>query len=55
MLRYVLDANEFTLYFANNPQTLKYTRQLLDQSHYTQIPQLSCGLDIDLDEMTLVL
>ncbi|XP_014557452.1 hypothetical protein COCVIDRAFT_97286 [Bipolaris victoriae FI3] len=36
-------------------ETLKYTRKLLDESNYTQIPQLSCGLDIDLDEMTLVL
>ncbi|USP76336.1 uncharacterized protein yc1106_03610 [Curvularia clavata] len=36
-------------------ETLKRTRQLLDQSNYTQIPQLSCGLDIDLDDMTLVL
>lgn len=31
------------------------TRQLLDQSNYSQIPQLSSGLDIDLDNMALVL
>jgi len=36
-------------------QTLKYTRKMLDESNYSQIPQLSSGLDIDLDEMTLVL
>lgn len=35
--------------------TLQMTRQLLDQSNYTQIPQLSSGLDIDLDNMALVL
>jgi hypothetical protein len=31
------------------------TRQMLDESNYTQIPQLSSGLDIDLDNMSLVL
>ncbi|CAA9961095.1 hypothetical protein P3342_006673 [Pyrenophora teres f. teres] len=36
-------------------ETLKHTRKLLDESNYTQVPQLSSGLDIDLDEMTLVL
>ncbi|KAL5113240.1 hypothetical protein ACEQ8H_008894 [Pleosporales sp. CAS-2024a] len=36
-------------------ETLQMTRQLLDQSHYTQIPQLSSGLDIDLDNMALVI
>ncbi|KAJ4351856.1 uncharacterized protein N0V89_007200 [Didymosphaeria variabile] len=36
-------------------QTLQMTRQLLDQSNYTQIPQLSSGLDIDLESIPLVL
>ncbi|KAF2247387.1 peptidase C14 [Trematosphaeria pertusa] len=36
-------------------QTLQVTRQLLDQSNYTQIPQLSCGLDLDLENLALVL
>lgn len=36
-------------------QTLQMTRQLLDESNYSQIPQLSSGLDIDLENMTLVL
>ena len=40
---------------ANDTQTLQMTRQLLDQSKYTQIPQLSSGLDIDLDNMSLVI
>lgn len=31
------------------------TRQLLDQSNYTQVPQLSSGLDIDLDNLPLVI
>ncbi|KAJ4311046.1 hypothetical protein N0V94_008132 [Neodidymelliopsis sp. IMI 364377] len=35
--------------------TLQMTRQMLDQSNYTQVPQLSSGLDIDLDNMSLVL
>ena len=39
----------------NSEQTLQMTRQLLDQSKYTQVPQLSSGLDIDLDNMSLVL
>jgi hypothetical protein len=30
-------------------------RKLLDQSNYTQIPQLSSGMDIDLDDMSLVI
>ena len=40
---------------ANEMQTLQMTRQMLDQSNYSQVPQLSSGLDIDLDNMTLVL
>ncbi|KAI8932471.1 hypothetical protein NX059_010655 [Plenodomus lindquistii] len=36
-------------------ETLTLTRQILDQSNYSQIPQLSSGLDIDLDHMALVL
>lgn len=40
---------------ANERQTLQMTRQLLDQSKYSQIPQLSSGLDIDLDNLSLVL
>jgi hypothetical protein len=36
-------------------QTLKFIRKKLDESDYKQIPQLSSGLDIDLDEMVLVL
>ncbi|OCL02404.1 peptidase C14 [Glonium stellatum] len=36
-------------------QTLQMTRRLLDQSHYAQIPQLSCGVDIDLEQTPLVL
>ncbi|KAF2439960.1 peptidase C14 [Karstenula rhodostoma CBS 690.94] len=36
-------------------QTLQMTRQLLDQSNYTQVPQLSSGLDIDLDNLPLVI
>ena len=39
----------------DSSQTLQLTRQLLDQSEYTQIPQLSSGLDIELDNMPLVL
>ncbi|KAF3003218.1 hypothetical protein E8E13_009849 [Curvularia kusanoi] len=35
--------------------TLKMIRGLLDQSNYSQVPQLSCGLDINLDDMSLVL
>ncbi|KAF2644477.1 peptidase C14 [Massarina eburnea CBS 473.64] len=35
--------------------TLQMTRKLLDESNYTQIPQLSSGLDIDLDTLPLVL
>jgi hypothetical protein len=41
--------------FTDGSQTLQMTRQLLDQSNYTQVPQLSCGMDIDLDDMTLVI
>lgn len=40
---------------ANEKQTLQMTRQLLDQSNYSQVPQLSSGLDIDLENMSLVL
>jgi predicted nucleotide-binding protein (sugar kinase/HSP70/actin superfamily) len=40
---------------ADSYQTLQLTRQMLDQSNYSQIPQLSSGLDIDLDNMSLVL
>jgi len=36
-------------------QTLQMTRKLLDESKYTQIPQLSCGVDIDLENLPLVL
>jgi len=36
-------------------QTLKFIRKTLDESNYKQIPQLSSGLDIDLDDMHLVL
>ncbi|KAF2032877.1 peptidase C14 [Setomelanomma holmii] len=36
-------------------ETLQATRQLLDRSSYTQIPQLSSGMDIDLDNMSLVI
>lgn len=36
-------------------QTLKMIRHMLDQSNYSQVPQLSSGLDIDLDDMGLVL
>ncbi|CBX91287.1 hypothetical protein IAQ61_010646 [Plenodomus lingam] len=36
-------------------ETLTLTRNILDDSNYSQIPQLSCGLDIDLDHMALVL
>ncbi|KAF2848501.1 peptidase C14 [Plenodomus tracheiphilus IPT5] len=36
-------------------ETLTLTRQVLDESNYSQIPQLSSGLDIDLDHMALVL
>jgi hypothetical protein len=43
------------MYETDLEQTLQTTRQLLDRSNYTQIPQLSCGVDIDLDNMTLVI
>ncbi|KAF2678809.1 peptidase C14 [Lentithecium fluviatile CBS 122367] len=36
-------------------QTLQMTRKLLDESNYTQIPQLSCGVDINLEDLSLVL
>jgi hypothetical protein len=36
-------------------QTLQFTRKRLDDSDYSQIPQLSSGLDIDLDNMALVI
>ncbi|KAJ4363993.1 hypothetical protein N0V83_009447 [Neocucurbitaria cava] len=47
-----------TMKRAENPsyaETLQLTRRMLDESRYTQIPQLSSGLDIDLDHLTLVL
>jgi hypothetical protein len=34
---------------------LQFCRRRLDESDYTQIPQLSSGLDIDLDNMALVI
>ena len=34
--------------------TLAMTRQLLDQSHYTQIPQLSVGIQLDLNYSLIV-
>lgn len=40
---------------ADKIQTLQSIRHLLDQSNYKQVPQLSSGLDIDLDNMSLVL
>ncbi|KAF1936947.1 peptidase C14 [Clathrospora elynae] len=36
-------------------ETLQLTRRVLDESNYAQIPQLSSGLDINLDQMALVL
>ncbi|KAF2708188.1 peptidase C14 [Pleomassaria siparia CBS 279.74] len=36
-------------------QTLQMTRQFLDQSHYVQIPQLSCGVELDLDTTPLII
>ncbi|KAI9697470.1 MAG: hypothetical protein M1820_007805 [Bogoriella megaspora] len=36
---------------ANYLTTLQMTRGLLDQSHYKQIPQLSCGLEMDLNQL----
>jgi hypothetical protein len=39
----------------NSPQTLQITRRLLDESNYTQIPQLSCGVDIELENMPLMI
>ncbi|KAF9732473.1 hypothetical protein PMIN06_012309 [Paraphaeosphaeria minitans] len=36
-------------------RTLQMIRQLLDQSNYTQVPQLSSGLNIDLDNLPLVI
>lgn len=41
--------------FTDGKQTLQMTRQVLDQSNYTQVPQLSSGLDIDLDKLPLVI
>ncbi|KAF2186786.1 peptidase C14 [Zopfia rhizophila CBS 207.26] len=35
-------------------QALQMTRRLLDQSNYTQIPQLSCGVEMDLDNTRLL-
>ncbi|KAF2228567.1 peptidase C14 [Viridothelium virens] len=42
-----------TMKRAQNPsylQTLQMTRGFLDQSHYQQIPQLSTGVEMDLDQ-----
>ncbi|KAH7121157.1 peptidase C14, caspase domain-containing protein [Dendryphion nanum] len=39
----------------NYVQTLQLTRRLLDESNYTQIPQLSCGIEIDLENTSLLL
>lgn len=36
-------------------ETLQMTRQFLDQSHYTQIPQLSTGIEMDLEQTRLIL
>ncbi|KAF2010600.1 peptidase C14 [Aaosphaeria arxii CBS 175.79] len=36
-------------------QTLQMTRHMLDQSNYTQVPQLSCGVEIDLEDMRLMI
>ncbi|CAI6334920.1 unnamed protein product [Periconia digitata] len=35
-------------------RTLQLTRQMLDEHNYKQIPQLSCGVDIELDNMRLL-
>jgi hypothetical protein len=51
----VLHTSLYVVPFTDGSQTLQMTRQLLDQSNYTQVPQLSCGMDIDLDDMTLVI
>lgn len=36
-------------------QALQMTRGLLDQSRYTQIPQLSTGTQLDLDNTPLIM
>ncbi|KAF2469175.1 peptidase C14 [Lindgomyces ingoldianus] len=36
-------------------QALQTTRKLLDQSKYSQIPQLSCGVEMDLENTPLIL
>ncbi|KAH8723738.1 peptidase C14, caspase domain-containing protein [Phaeosphaeriaceae sp. PMI808] len=36
-------------------RTLQLTRRLLGESNYAQIPQLSSGMDIDLENMSLVI
>ncbi|KAF2111006.1 peptidase C14, caspase domain-containing protein [Lophiotrema nucula] len=36
-------------------QTLQMTRGFLDQSHYTQVPQLSTGVEMDLNRTGLIL
>ena len=40
---------------ANELQTLQLTRQFLDDSHYSQVPQLSCGVQMDLHQTPLIL
>ncbi|ORY04576.1 peptidase C14, caspase domain-containing protein [Clohesyomyces aquaticus] len=47
-----------TLKRENNPtyvRALQMTRQLLDQSKYSQIPQLSCGVEMDLEGTPLII
>jgi len=57
MLRWVLDIclADLRIVVLTGIQTLKFIRKTLDESNYKQIPQLSSGLDIDLDDMHLVL
>jgi len=57
MLRSVLDMclADPSVLVLTEIQTLKFIRKTLDESNYKQIPQLSSGLDIDLDDMHLVL
>ena len=38
----------------NSEQTLQMTRGILDQSHYQQIPQLSTGVEMDLNQPLLL-
>jgi hypothetical protein len=39
---------------ASYVQTLQMTRKLLDESNYTQVPQLSCGIEMDLENTPLL-